>query len=377
MKTPGRIDIAALCAAAAVMIFLYGAIDYEAEPYSGMDLAYYRAMSEAAPRLAPEIPRPFAYRILGPYIAGLVPLSDRHAFFLITAAASILLPVVFYLFLLEFGISRRSALLAAILLLFNKHLFGTGVWNFFQVKDSISLLVVTAAFLAMLRSRWLLFSCLLLVGALTGETALIMAPTLALYLFERKRPARDRAAALAGLAPAAAAFVLIRLLVPATGGEGLADTFLRYSPKLRFPAVWVGLLLNPFVPLTFIPLLYLRDALSFLDKNRYMALYLLLVFASALFGSNNERLMAPAAIVFYAFIGSIAERRWREEPGLWAFIAFCCFASSFHHMMGRYPLPSRSATRTAAALTTLLATGASYLFSRSQKGSGFGRNLAP
>jgi hypothetical protein len=377
MNKRDRIHIIILCAAAAVMIFLYGTIDYETEPYRSMDLRYYRAMAAASPRLAQDIPRPFAYRILGPYVAGLLPLPGQHAFLAVTILVSILLPVVFYHFLLEFGIGRNAALLAALLFLCNKHLFGMSAWNFFQVKDSISLLVITSSFIAILRSRWALLSLLLLVGSLNGESAVIMAPTLVLYLSDRKAARGEWGRALGGLLPALAAFVLIRLLVPATGGENLVDTFFHYSPKLRFPRTWVGLLLNPFVPLTFIPLLYFRDAVSFLRENRYLALYLFLVFASTLFGSNNERLMAPAFIVFYAFIGRTAENRWSDGTGLWALITLCCLASSFHHLVGRYLLPQQSVTRTISILTTLIVTGASYLFSRSQKGRGLGRNLAP
>ena len=377
MNKPNRIHIIILCAAAAFMIFLYGTIDYETEPYRSMDLKAYRAMAAAAPGLAKEIPVPFAHRILGPYIAGLLPMPDQHVFLVITILVSILLSVVFYLFLIEFGIHRNAALFATILFLCNKHLFGASVWNFFQVKDSISMLVIAFSFLAMLRGRWLLFSCSLLIGALSGETALIMAPTLLLYLFDRKADRGEWVPALISLVPALAAFILIRLIVPVSGGMNLVETFLHYSPKLRFPWVWIGLLLNPFVPLTFIPLLYYRDALSFLRENRYMALYLLLVFASTLFGSNNERLMAPAVIVFYAFVGRTAGSRWRDAILLWVLVTACCFASSFHHLMGRYLLPEHSATRTIAILTTLLVTGGSYLFSRSQKGRGLGRNLAP
>jgi hypothetical protein len=377
MNKPDRIHIIILCAAAAVMIFLYGTIDYETEPYRSMDLEAYRAMAAAAPRLAEDIPKPFAHRILGSYIAGLLPMPDQHAFLAITILVSILLPAALYLFLLEFGIDRNASLFAAILFLCNKHLFGMNAWNFFQVKDSISLLVIACSFLAMLRGRWLLFSGSLLIGALSGEAALIMAPTLVLFLFERKADRGDWVPAMTGLVPAIALFILIRLFVPASGGTDLVDTFLHYSRKLRYPWVWIGLLLNPFVPLTFIPLLYYRDALSFLRENRFMALYLILVFASTLFGSNNERLMAPAFIVFYAFIGRTAGSRWRDAVSLRVLVVVCCLVSSSHHLMGRYPLPERSVTRTIAILTTLLVTGASYLFSRSQKGRGLGRKLAP
>ena len=53
---------------ACLMICAYGRIEYDQYPYSGWDLAAYRAMAAAAPQLNPIVSSPFAYRLFGPYV---------------------------------------------------------------------------------------------------------------------------------------------------------------------------------------------------------------------------------------------------------------------------------------------------------------------
>jgi hypothetical protein len=378
MEPKPRHHVLLLIAAAAVMIYLYGHVHYTVEPFRSMDLYYYRRMAQASPGLAGDIPLPFAYRLLGPWIAGLLPGSDPAGFLAITIIVSLLIPVLLYRFLVEFGIERSSAFVAALLFVFNKHLFGSSTWNFFQVKDSIGLICIAGCFIAMLRGNWPLFSLALLAGALSGEAPLIMAPVLLAYLVERRRPGSEWRWAILSLLPGIAGFFLLRLLVPAHGGTGLVESFLYYSKKLRYALVWVGLFANPFVPLVLLPLIHTRDAWDFVVKNRYLAVCFVLVFFSTLFGSNNERLMAPGFIAVYAFIGIVAEKYWRGRPRVLLVIVAACFLASGHYLLARYPLlPGRATTRAIAAFTTIAVTAASYLSSRSQVGRGLGRNAAP
>ena len=378
MELTSRHHILILLAASAVMIYLYGNIDYTVEPFRDMDLRYYRQMAQASPHLAEGVPPPFAFRLLGPWVAGLLPsVYPAGGFLALTVIASLLIPVFLYRFLIEFGIERSAAFVAALLFVFNKHLFGSSVWNFFQVKDSIGLLCISVCFIAMLRGNWPLFSLSLLVGVLSGEAPLIMVPVLLAYLIERRKPGEERRRAALSLLPGITGFVLLRLLVPAQGGMGLVEAFLHYSQKLRYRLVWVGLLVNPFIPLVLLPLLYIRDLWRFIKSNIYLVVCFAVVLASTLFGSNNERLMAPAFIVFYAFIGVIMERYWRGKSWIVFAVAAACFLASTHHLLARYPLPSRAVMRTIAVVMTLSVTFVSYLSSRSQSGRGLGRNLAP
>ena len=314
-----------------------------------MDLRYYRAMAEASPGISSEMPRPFAYRILGPWLVGLLPLPETAAFYALNSVLSLCVPLVFFLLLVSRGAGAWIAALSAFLFVLSKHQFGISAWNFFQIKDTLSFLCLLACFHAMYSDRRVLFAVSLLAGALAGEMALIMIPVLVCYLWERRAVgARWRDAVFMTL-PAAAAFVAARALVPASGGIAPWEAFGMYGGKVRHALVWYGLLVNPFIPVSLLPLVFYRDTIAFIRKNLHLLLYFLLVLASTLFGSNNERLMASAFIAFYMLIARIFEselshRSRRQALAAAAVVAAAGALSFFHHAMGRYPLPSRSLT---------------------------------
>ena len=62
----------------AIALFLFGSIEYNAFRFSNFDLKHYRAMADVAPFLNTDIPQPFVYRILGPWLAGLFPTREVH-----------------------------------------------------------------------------------------------------------------------------------------------------------------------------------------------------------------------------------------------------------------------------------------------------------
>ena len=167
-----RNQLALLAALSALAIFLYGAVPYTEEPYAGMDLRYYRAMAEASPGISSEMPRPFAYRILGPWLVGLLPLPETAAFYALNSVLSLCVPLVFFLLLVSRGAGGWIAALSAFLFVLSKHQFGMSAWNFFQIKDTLSFLCLLACFHAMYSDRRVLFAVSLLAGALAGEMAL-------------------------------------------------------------------------------------------------------------------------------------------------------------------------------------------------------------
>ena len=90
-----------------VMLYLYGGIDYRAEPYKNLDLRYYLQMARVSPSIAVDIPRPFCFRLLGPYIAGLLPIDEALAFRILTYLSLLILVVIFYRFLLACGLHLK------------------------------------------------------------------------------------------------------------------------------------------------------------------------------------------------------------------------------------------------------------------------------
>ncbi|MBU8921352.1 MAG: hypothetical protein KOO63_05985 [Bacteroidales bacterium] len=325
-------------------IFFYGRIDYASSPFVDMDLKYYRLIADASPSVDMEVPRPFSYRLLGPYLSGLAGDGRIAGFQLLTIFSSLAMVICLYFLFISMGISRSSAFLALVMLVLNKHLFGSGNWNIFQVKDTLSMALVAVMFLALRNDRRIVFSVALAVGAASGELALLMIPVLFLYDFIKGRLPGNWKNPILVVLPALIVFVVIRLVIPPVGGMSLFEAAVHYGGKLKYPMTWFGLLLNPFIPLTFLPLIFFRETGRFVRENTDISLFFILVLVSAFFGSNNERLMAPAAISFFALIAGILDRPDMGGKMIRGLILAAGLFSSLHHSMARFPLPERKFT---------------------------------
>lgn len=340
-NTNGNGNVVIILATAALMVFVYGQIDYTVSPYSGWDLAQYLMVSEAAPALDPEVRKPFAYRLLGPYVIGLLPLPAPVLFYVFAVATSFAVLLLFYGLLCRAGIRPRTACTVTVLFSFNKYLFGYSVWNCFQLNDVLSLAYLVALFDAMHRRRWWMFGIVMVLGAVTRETAMLMLPTVCIYLAEKGQlSAEGKRLAPAVIVPLAV-FVLLRLLITAPG-LGLVESLTRHGlPKLGSPEVAFRLVVNAFAPLSLIPWVYGDKTLEFFRGRKYAFLFVCMVVLSTLFGSNNERLMAPAFVVFYWLIGYIvdAENLGENKP-LMVCVVLGCFAASFHPVITRFPFMS-------------------------------------
>ena len=168
------------------MFFWYGEVPYQDETFANLDLRYYRLMAQEAPGIHSEIEKPFAYRLLGPYLAGLMPLDDPMAFKIFTVLFLAILIIVFYSFLIRNEISPKIALFITVLFTSNKYFFGYPAWNYFQINDLLALIFLLFALIAMQRQDWLKFGFYLFVGVLAREIVLIMIPVAFVFMLESK-----------------------------------------------------------------------------------------------------------------------------------------------------------------------------------------------
>jgi hypothetical protein len=355
--------LAVTIAVAAIMLFLYGRIEYGRELFSLWDLHEYRAMGIASPGIDQLMPRPFIYRPLGPFLAGLLPFDIDLSFYLLNVASSIFLVAAMHRFLAYIGFGPELSSAATVLYVFNKHFFGFTSWDYFHVNDVLINIFIIVMFWSMLERRWLVFAAAMALASLTREAFLIMVPTLFVYLRERRVSGTEYARAAAATLPALAIFLLFRGLVRAESGPTLVQAFLLYAGKTTKLYGLYYLFVNPFVPLTMLPFVFAPETIRFFRSRKYMLAYFALVFAAALFGSNNERLLNPGFIVFYPLIAYIMAERFSRSGFLsWAVMAGG-FLSSLHYLVARYPLPSRGWTMllsggSAVALTLLCAAHA-------------------
>ena len=351
--------LAATLITAAVMLYLYGRIDYTRELFSVWDLNKYRAIGIAAPSIDPLVPRPFIYRALGPFIAGIMPFDIDTSFCILNGACSLALVALLFRFIRHIGFGPRLAAAATILYIFNKHFFGFTSWNYFHTNDVLMNIFIIWMFWSMLERRWLAFALAMALASVTRETFLVMIPTVFVYLRERREPGGEYARASLAMLPGIALFVVFRVFVHAEGGPTLIGAFMLYSEKVTRAYGLYYLLVNPFVPLTTLPLIFAGTTVRFFRGRKYLLVYFVLVFFAALFGSNNERLLNPAFIVFYPLIAFIFRERIARSRFLFWAVMTGGFLSSLHYLVARYPLPGRGWTillsgGSAVALTIIL-----------------------
>lgn len=348
------------------MVFLYGQIDYTTAPYNTWDLASYRAMAAAAPRIATDVCQPPAYRLLGPYLVGLLPLPDPAGFYALSVIASLTLVLLAYRLFRSLGLSAFVAAFTVALFTFNRFWFGLTVWDFFQLNDLLSLIWIVLAFLAMRKGRWGWFGAALLAGAFTRETALLMIPVAFVFLWERGELRQSWGRALLASIPAAVAFVLIRVLVPAPCGQSLLTQLAAHSGSILDPEKLLRLTVYSYAPFSLLPLVFLGATVAFFKARPHALTLLALVFLSTLFGlSFDERLMAPAFVVLYALIGVILQQAVDESQGarpLLAVMVVGGLLGSLHHTVARFPLPDRSWTMALSIGALILVTAAAIIY---------------
>jgi hypothetical protein len=353
---------------AILMVILYGQIDYTIAPYANWDLTNYRNMAAASPEIATNICRPFAFRVLGPYLVGLLPISDPQGFYIFSVLASVGLVFLLYRFLCASGLSPSVAAITVVLFTFNRYWFGFTVWNYFQINDLLSLIWIVVLFSAMLRGRWIIFCAALFLGSLTRETSMLMIPVVFAYLWERKELRRQWRPALVAIIPGFITFFLLRILIPSTCGLSLFEALPVYASKILSPDTFYRLLINSFLPLSLIPLVFYEITFKFFRTRLYALLFVVVVFASAFFGENQERLMAPAFLVVYALMGNVIQEHCSERMFLAVLIGggFLC---SLHYMIARYPLPDRTVTVALSLGSLLVITVVAFAY-RLKRGRG-------
>ena len=312
-------------------------------------------------RIDTSIPRPFIYRPLGPFLAGLLPLGTDTSFYVLNVAASLGLAALLYRFIRRLGPGPGAAAAATLLYIFNKHFFGYTSWNYFHLSDVITNILIITMFWAMLDGRWLLFGAAMLLASVTRETFLLVIPAAVVFLLEGRRLRGELVRLVSATLPALVLFALFRLLVRPEGGMTLIQSFLAYGGRITRFYGFYYLLINPFVPLTLVPIVFIGSSASFFRERGYLLLFYFLVLLSALFGTNNERLLNPAFIAFYPLAAFILEERIPPNRFLFTAIMAGGFLSSLHYLVARYPLPSREWTILlsggSAVLITLLSFG--------------------
>lgn len=337
-----RVPALVVAVVAAVMVILYGAIDPVAFADSGIQ--YYLPMAEAAPGLDLNQSQPYVYRVLGPWLAGVMPgMEEGAAFYLWAAVGSVALALLTLGFLRRIGIESAAAALAVLLFTMNPYLFGFNVFNHYQLGDLLTQLVVVGALWAVLDRRYVILSAVLTLGALAREPAILLPLIAALLLWQSGRLREEWSRLALASAPLVLLFIGMRVVIRPEAGLSLVQAFISSSPKALDPTTWYRLLINAFAPVVVLCAVFWRTAWSAMQRRLYLIILFGLVLVSAFFGTDQERLMQPAFLTVYVAAAAVIERHLLRPVPV-ALLLAAGVLTSLHHLTARYPLPSRPLT---------------------------------
>ncbi len=356
----------ALVCAAIFLVFSRGMIDFTAPLFADWDLHSYRLVAEASPHFSKDVPPPFAYRILGPYVAGLLPLPDPLAFRLVNSFACVALVVLFYRFLMDRGIQSRVAFLTALLFACNRYFFGQFAWNPFQIDDVLALLCFVLSFMLMFKRRWFLFACCFALGSLTREVVMILIPVSFAYLWEEGTLRIEYKKWLLAITPAIAVFLLVRIFLFSDDVRmGIAGILPYYWMKFGesignalTASAWFRRLIWSTLPVTLLPFIFWKSTVSFFARRKYLFLFLVLVIITDLWGidpggGDAERQMAPSFLALYWLIAELSQHELAHVKWALPSILGGGYLGSLHHLQGIYPLPNRAYTLLAVVVACI------------------------
>ena len=339
------------------LAWLYGFIDMVEHAESGMK--YYVPMAEAAPGLDLDQLRPYVFRWLGPWLAGLLPVSPGTAFYALAWGASLGLAGLLYAVCRADGVSDATAALTVALLAANPYLFGFNLYNAFQLNDVLAQVGMGLALWLLWQRRFGWMGLVLAITVLARESAVLMLPVAGVWVWERGRLREDGLRLVLALLPLVLLFLIPRLVLPDTGGMGLAEQFVEESRKALQLETWARLLVNAWVPVVAVLLVWPREVMSWARQHVHLGALFALTLASAFFGTDQERLMQPAIWAVYLAVAHILDRHWRRQPVPLGLLGMAAILASLHHLSARFPLPDRRLTVILAAVALAMAVGAS------------------
>jgi hypothetical protein len=352
------------------MIVYYGRIDISASPFSDVpDIVNYRQMAMASPGLDETVSRNFGYRILMPYIAGLMPFDVDMSFYILTILMSLAIPFIFFRFLKVYGLKEENAFYLTLLFLAGRYVFGYPAWNYYDVNDLLTHILILLFFISLKKDKFFSMGLILAVGVVNRETILFIVPPALFYYAVIHKDRKKSLKFVSSFMPAVLILILIRSLIITES----ADTpgIIHSLGKLRFddtnkifnPATYYRLV-NTFIPLTFIPLVFFKTARSFFRKNPHFLIFVIIYFASCFLAGDTERLIVPMFPVFFLLIGIIFEKYGFYELKARIIVLFACLVSIPHHQYFRFRLPGRDWKVVISLITLLFVTAYLYKFKK-------------
>jgi hypothetical protein len=312
---------------------------------SSHDVIAYRQMAIAFPSIDSSVGKPFAYRLLAPWLAGLLFKDVDVGFTVLNAIFSLCFVVILYNFLKQNQISDKIAFFISAAFVLNRYFIPNFAFEPYRFCDVLSnvLLLLTLIYLA--KNKYLPVYVLSFLGILTKENALLIIPVGIIFIYLNNKNKIASFSVFSFLL--FTIFISIRILIPVEQGISLLQAFDENWSKIFSIEAIAKQFFLAFNPFYLIPIVTYKDFIDFNKKNFHWFVLLFFVLISSLFGGDKERLMFAYIPIYYLFIAGLFEKIQMKSQlkTLTLFlILILCWTVNLNHIWGIILLPSRESS---------------------------------
>lgn len=321
-----------------------------------VDLLQYRQMGVSAPQLNPQTWEPYAYRILGPWLSGVLFTDVDLGFRVLNTMFLVFLALAMWGFLLAYKIDPKIALPVTIAFLLSRYYYTFLAYEFYRIDDTISLFLLWISIILTIKGHLKYLLPLLVLGLLAREIALLWIPVSFFIILKSGGKRNDFTLWSIYTIILFGVFVLLRKYIPAQGGIALADALNDDWNKLFSPWAIGKQLFVANTPFFLLPLIFFRKFFHYFKKHPEIFVLIGATYLSSLFGHDYERLMTPSAPFIYVFAALLMEKIFlpqEQKKFVWMTAIFLLIAlsSNFYHLWGIVLLPGRGASFIATIIT--------------------------
>ena len=351
-------------------ILLVKPIDIDNIDHIPVDILQYSGMAQKAPDLSPDTWEPYAYRVMGPWLAGTLFQNPDQGFYLINILFLIGMALALWDLLFVYGIKTNPAFLIVISFMLNRYYFSFLAYDFYQLNDTISITCLWFSLSLLKRRNYLLILPIALVGMLAREVLLIWIPVSIFILYKEGSVKRDWVWTGFISVLLMTVFIGLKLSVAAKGGISLVQAIGDDWSKIYDPFAIAKQLFIANTPLFLLPVIFYKDLMVFIKERSELLILLGITYLTTLFGHDYERLMTPAAPFIYLFSVTLIQKFFPEDNskfvkfGLAFFLII--FVGNFYHLWGVIILPNRIYSL-ALAIASASAMGILFFYTQLKK----------
>lgn len=313
--------------------------------YPDHDINQYRNLALSSPQIDHTILKPFIYRLLAPYLIGLLFNNVDAGFYFVNFLFSILFVVLLYYFFLKFEISKKISFFITVAFIFNRYFIPYLAFEPYRVLDIITATILLLSLILLIEKKFIYIFIISAIGVLTKEAALLIIPVGLSYIYFTEPKNKKALFIFTGFSVILILiFLSIRFFVPSNYGISLSTAFEENWSKIISMEAITKQLFIAFNPFFLLPVFQFKKYFLFNKKYPHFFVLLLFVLLSSLFGGDKERLMLPYAPVYYLFIASLFQNIdaiRKIKPLEIIVILIISLLSNMHHIWGVIHLPSR------------------------------------